>query len=102
MKNESFIEELESLCEQAGYHVRKERGSFRGDSCIIEGDKLIVVNKNRPLESQIGILARVLRNSALEEVYVKPVVRKKLRELWDRIDRMQQEEIEVFNEDHSE
>jgi len=85
MKAEKLILELESLCEQSGYNIRKERGTFRGDSCIIEGDKLIVVNKNRPLEAQVGILAKVLQDLDTEEIYIKPAVRKELQEIWGRM-----------------
>ncbi len=53
MKPEKFLLELEQILEQAGYTLRKERGSFRGDECIIEGQKLVVVNKNKPIESQL-------------------------------------------------
>jgi hypothetical protein len=85
MKPEKLILELESLCEQAGYRIRKERGTFRGDSCVIEGDKLIVVNKNRPVASQVGILAKVLKDLDTEEIYIKPAVCKDLSEIWDRM-----------------
>lgn len=85
MRAEKLILELENLCEQSGYHIRKERGTFRGDSCVIEGDKLIVVNKNRPVEAQVGILAKVLKNLNTEEIYIKPAVRKELVEIWDRM-----------------
>lgn len=87
MKTEKLILELEALCEKNGYTIRKERGAFRGDQCIIEGDRLIVINKNRPLESQAAIMARVLKESDAEDTYIKPAVRKKLEELWDRLDR---------------
>ena len=87
MKTEKLLLELESLCEKYGYTIRKERGSFRGDQCIIEGDSLIVINKNRPLESQAAILARVLRQIGTDDTYIKPAVRKELEELWDRIDK---------------
>lgn len=85
MKPETLLLELEALCEQSGYRIRKERGSFKGDSCIMEGDKLILINKNRPLETQINIMARILKNIHLEEIYIKPAVRKKLADIWDRI-----------------
>lgn len=89
MKTEKLILELESLCEKYGYTIRKERGAFRGDQCVIEGDNLIVINKNRPLESQAAILAKVLKNSETDDMYIKPAVRKKLDELWDKIDRFE-------------
>jgi len=86
MKPEAFILELEQLCEQAGYTIRKERGNFRGDACVMEGDKLIILNKNRPVESQYGVLARVLHAADTEEIYIKPAVRKRLAEVWDRLE----------------
>ncbi len=86
MNKDKLILELEALCEQAGYRIRKERGVFRGDSCVMEGDKLIVVNKNRPVDSQIGILARVLKNLDTEQTYIKPAVRRELIEIWDRLE----------------
>jgi len=91
MKTEKLLLEFEALCEQCGYEIRKERGTFRGDQCVIEGDKLIVINKNKPVESQAGILARVLQSAELDDLFVKPVVRKHLQELWDRIDNFEDE-----------
>ena len=85
MKPEKFLLELEQLLEQAGYTVRKERGSFRGDGCIIEGEKLVVINKNKPIESQLGTMGRVLSKIDLAGVYIKPAVRKKLEALWDQL-----------------
>ncbi|MEX1063250.1 MAG: hypothetical protein WEC12_06575 [Balneolaceae bacterium] len=93
MKTESLIHELEALCEHAGYRIRKERGAFRGDSCVMEGDMLIIVNKNRPVDVQVMVLAKVLQQIDIEEFYVKPAVRKKLLELWDRISPDSKEEI---------
>lgn len=87
MKIEKLLLELESLCEKLGFSIRKERGSFRGDQCVIEGEMLIVINKNKPPQSQAAILARVLRGDRAEEVFIKPAVRKELEDLWARIDR---------------
>lgn len=89
MKTEKLLLELESLCEKSGYNIRKERGSFRGDQCIIEGDKLIVINKNKPLDSQAAIMAKVLKQINTEDTFIKPVVRKHLEELWDKLDRFE-------------
>jgi len=87
MKIETLLLELEPLCEKLGYTIRKERGSFRGDQCVIEGEMLIVINKNKPPQSQAAILARVLRGDRADEVFIKPAVRKELEDLWARIDR---------------
>ena len=96
MKPDKFLLELEQILEQAGYTLRKERGSFRGDECIIEGQKLVVVNKNKPIESQLGTMGRVLGQVDLTGVYIKPAVRKKLEELWDQLQVMPEESSEDF------
>lgn len=90
MKTEKLILELESLCEKLGYLIRKERGSFRGDQCVIEGEKLIVINKNKPPISQAGILAKVLQYNQADDIFIKPAVRKELEDLWVRIDRFKE------------
>lgn len=96
MKPEKFLLELEQILEQAGYTLRKERGSFRGDECIIEGQKLVMVNKNKPVESQLGTMGRVLGQIDLTGVYIKPAVRKKLEELWDQLTVTPEESSEDF------
>lgn len=96
MKPEKFLLELEQILEQAGYTLRKERGSFRGDECIIEGQKLVVVNKNKPLESQLGTMGRVLGEIDLAGVYIKPAVRKKLENLWDQLEVTPEDSAEDF------
>ena len=85
MKPETLRDELEELVEQLGYEVRKEKGAFRGDHCVIEGDKLVLINKARPIDIQLGVLARLLHQLGVENIYVKPRVRKQLEKLWDRL-----------------
>lgn len=96
MKPEKFLLELEQILEQAGYTLRKERGTFRGDECIIEGEKLVVVNKNKPVESQLGTMGRVLGEIDLTGVYIKPAVRKKLESLWDQLEVTPEDSTEDF------
>lgn len=86
MKADKILLELEQLLEQCGYRLRKERGSFRGADCVIEGDQLVIVNKNKPVESQLGTIARVLGQIDMAGVYIKPVVRKELEKLWNRLE----------------
>lgn len=92
MKPDKLLLEFEKLVEQSGYTIRKERGSFKGDHCIVEGDKLVMINKNRPIQIRIGILARVLQQLELQDIYIKPAVRKHLEQLWERFERFNEEE----------
>ncbi len=99
MKNHTLLEELETLCNEAGYTIRKEKGTFRGDYCVMEGERLIMMNKTKPVERQLGILARVLRGVELDDIYMKPVVRKRIAELWEQMDRL--EKIKMTSEEGS-
>lgn len=97
MKIEKLLLELETICEKAGYTIRKERGSFRGDQCIFEGDNLVVINKNRPAETQAAILAKVIRRFNPEDLFIKPAVRKELEDIWVRLDRFDDVEEQLEN-----
>ena len=94
MKADKLFIELEELVERAGYTIRKERGTFRGDHCVKEGDKLVVINKKRPVEQQVGLLARVLDKDRIKDMYIKPAVRKELEELWFRFEKFDDTEEE--------
>lgn len=85
MKPDKLLLELEQILEQAGYSLRKERGSFRGDECVVLGNKVVVVNKSKPAEIQIGTIARVLRQIPLDDIFIKPAVRKELARVWEQI-----------------
>lgn len=97
MKVEKLLLELESVCEKAGYTIRKERGAFRGDQCIIEGDNLVVINKNRPAETQAAILAKVIRRFDPDDLFIKPAVRRELEDIWARMDRFDAIENQMEN-----
>lgn len=85
MKADKLFLELEQILEQLGYRTRKERGVFLGSDCLIEGDKIVMVNKNKPIESQLRTLATVLSQISLEGVFIKPAIRKELVQLWGQL-----------------
>ena len=75
MKINMILEELSLLAGQFGYVVRKEKGGFRGGNCVLNSQKIIVVNVLAPYETRVSIIARVLAELPLESVYLKPAVR---------------------------
>jgi hypothetical protein len=101
MKPEKLLIELEQLAEKAGYTVRKERGTFRGDHCVFEGDKLVMLNKKKPVEQQIGLLAGVLNRNNLQDIYLKPAVRRELNAIWQRMDRFNHPKTDISEKANS-
>jgi hypothetical protein len=85
-----MADELEQLLQNQGYSIRKEKGNFMGDSCLIEGDKLIMINKMQPIEIQLGVYARVLKDCDLENDYLKPATWKYLKSFWQKLDKTEE------------
>ncbi len=99
MKADKLLLELEHLLEQGGYITRYERGTFRGNDCLLEGNKVVIINKNKPKESQVATLAKVIRKVEVDDMFIKPIVRKELNKIWDQIDSFQGETESLDGED---
>ncbi len=84
MKLPQIIEEISEVVPQFGLKVRLEKGRFAGGLCTVNGEQLIVLNKRHPPERQFAVLAGALRDMPLDEVYLKPGVRRALEEAWER------------------
>lgn len=54
--NQSTLNKLEKILEEAGYIVRYERGSFQSGYCILEHKKVVVLNKFLIPEGRINTL----------------------------------------------
>ncbi|MBI3259808.1 MAG: hypothetical protein HYZ54_10095 [Ignavibacteriae bacterium] len=75
MKLPAILEDLTQIAGQFGYVIRKEKGGFRSGNCVLNSQKIIVVNVLAPYESRVSIIARVLAELPLESVFLKPAVR---------------------------
>ncbi len=89
MKAEKFLSELEKIVEDLGYQLRREKGSFRGDFCVLEGDRIVMINKMYPAEFHIGQIVRFLSRQNLDDRYIKPAVRRELEEWFERIEKQE-------------
>lgn len=86
MKVEHIVDGLKDVAQQLGIQVRSEKGSFRGGRCTVSGDDVIVLNRHHVPEVQISILAESLRGEEVDQVYIKPALRRALEEAWARAD----------------
>jgi hypothetical protein len=83
-----MIAELAEIAPQIGLTVRAENGRFAGGLCIVNGEHLIVLNKRHPPERQFSVLAAALRSAPIDDVYLKPSIRRALEEAWQRQERL--------------
>ncbi len=75
MKPKELNEELLDLAKKAGIVIRKENGRFKSGYCVVNENKLIIINKTTPIERISGIVARTLALHNLDDIFVKPAVR---------------------------
>ena len=75
MKNDKLFSEFENLAEKLGLKILKGKGDFIGGTCTVNNKKVIVVNKQKPMEQRLKTLAESLLEFNLEEVFIVPAVR---------------------------
>ncbi len=87
MKPPAVVTALEDALRQLGVRVRRERGTFRGGLCTVDGEAFVVLNKLHPPEAQVGVLAAALReHGGVDELYLRPAVRTALEDAWAQAD----------------
>jgi hypothetical protein len=75
MKPNQLMEHFETLAEKLGLRIIQGKGDFNGGRCIIRQDKVIVLNKMKPIEQRLRILAQEFSIMNLEGIFVVPVLR---------------------------
>jgi hypothetical protein len=79
---EEIIQELKSVALQLGAEVRFEKGDFKGGYCILNENKVIVINKMASLQRKAIILSMALKELGVDQIYLTP----KLREVIDEME----------------
>lgn len=54
--NQTTLDKLEKIIDEAGYVIRYERGNFQSGYCILEQKKVVVLNKFLQTEGRINTL----------------------------------------------
>ena len=58
--NQTILNKLEKVLDEADYVVRYERGSFQSGYCILEDKKVVVLNKFLNTEGRINTLIELI------------------------------------------
>ena len=72
---ESVIRELTEILEKIGFTVRTEKGTFKGGFCILNEQKLFLLNKNLEQDRKINILVKNIAGIGVEGIFLKPNIR---------------------------
>ncbi len=63
--NQTTLNKLEKILDEAGYIFRYERGSFQSGFCILEDKKVVVLNKFLIPEGRINTLMEIIPSLAI-------------------------------------
>ena len=58
---------IEELFNDLGYKLRYEKGSFRTGACLIQNNKIVMVNKFSNLEVRIQSLIQLLKELEIDD-----------------------------------
>lgn len=83
MKPEQLARAFEAAAQQLGVRVRRERGTFAGGLCVVEGETVIVLNRRHTADVHAAVLAASLRSLPVDQIYLRPAVRDALEALWE-------------------
>ncbi len=75
MKPAKIYQEFEQLAESLEVKIIQEKGNFKGGYCLLEKEKVIVINKLKPLEQRIRALAEAFSKLDISNIYMKPAIR---------------------------
>jgi hypothetical protein len=81
MDDHTALVQLEELAQRLGIKVRYEtiKGSGMaslGGLVVLKGERVIIVNAKAKPKDKIQTLVRVLKQFNLEEIYIRPALRK--------------------------
>ena len=74
-KKTQLLEDFLSLGEKCDIKIIHDKGDFNGDNCLLFANNTIVINKHKPLDQRLHVLAKCFSQINLENVYIKPLLR---------------------------
>ena len=74
-KKTQLLEDFLSLGEKCDIKIIHDKGDFNGDNCLLFANNTIVINKHKPLDQRLHVLAKCFSQINLENVYINPVLR---------------------------
>ncbi len=69
---------MKDIFDKIGYKIILDNGNFNSGYCILENEKVIVINKNKPYENRVRVLSEILSSLKLDNIYIKPYIREML------------------------
>ena len=76
MKNKELLDEFQALAEKLDVKIMRGKGDFSGGSCVVNEERVIVINNMKPIEQRLNTLASCFKDYDLKGLYIVPALRK--------------------------
>jgi len=81
VKPDKLMNMFEELAEKLDINIVKDRGNFNGGMCTINDENYIVINKSKPIEQRLKVLANSFKAKKLSDTYLLPALRSYIDEV---------------------
>lgn len=75
LDNNYIFNELRELAKRIGVEIRYEKGNFQSNSCVINNQKIIIINSDAPQNTQNKTIAKLLNEFGIDNIYITPSIR---------------------------
>ncbi len=75
IKTDKLLILFEDLAEKMNINIVQGKGDFTGGMCSVNNESYIVLNKLKPIDQRLGILAREFSKLNLNNIFIQPVLR---------------------------
>ena len=76
-----LLEKLQDLFAELDYTIRYERGTFQSGYCMVDHQRVIVINKFYDTEARINCLLEILETIGFQEDQLSESARKTLKKV---------------------
>lgn len=80
MTAENMLSLFEELADKMNINIVQGKGDFIGGMCSVNDEDYIVINKIKPTNQRLGILAREFGKLDLENIFIPPALRAYIEE----------------------
>ena len=74
-ESEKLLNLFEELAEKFNINIVQGKGDFVGGMCSVNDEKFVVLNKIKPLNQRLNILANEFSKLNLENIFISPILR---------------------------
>ena len=75
MKAEKMLTLFEELAEKMRINIVQGKGDFQGGLCSVNEETYIVLNKIKPIDQRLNILAKEFGKLNMNNIFVQPILR---------------------------